>query len=37
MDINVKKQKYILFYCKAWKILPAKVAEIMEELKAVEV
>lgn len=32
-----EKQKYILFYCKAWKILPAKVAEVMEELKAVEV
>lgn len=31
------KQKYFLFYCKAWKILPAKAAEIMEELKAVEV
>lgn len=32
-----EKQKYILFSFKAWKILPAKVAEIMEELKAVEV
>lgn len=32
-----ERQKCILFSCKAWKILPAKVAEIMEELKAVEV